>query len=102
MIANNTIIYNKSKTATQEYHDSIHRDQPFSKFIFTFRCLAAHWFIKPAKCFWVGKIKIFTLIICKDPWKDWILGKITISTSCQGVKMHEVLEIAYFPILPPF
>lgn len=95
------IMYDQRKTATRDKIMTTFKDPPFYKFIFTFRCLTSHWFIKPAKCFWVGKIKILTLIIRKDPWEYWILGKITITTSSQCVKMHEVLEIAYFSILPP-
>lgn len=92
----------KSYNSKREVMQKMIWNQPFLKFIFSFRCLAAHWLFQLAKCVWIGQVKIFTLIICKDPGKDWVLRKIAITTSCQGIEMHKVLEIAYFSIFPPF
>jgi len=54
------------------------------------------------KCFWVGQIKISTLIISKDLWKDWIdIGEDHVLTRSLDA-LHKALEIAYFSLVTPF
>ena len=48
----------------------------------------------------VSEVKLIGVIVCQYPWKHGVLVQVNVGPSCNGVEVHEVVEVGDLSSLP--